>query len=102
MRRVLVVLFLFCSSCKEKDKYVHKVAYVDSTKHVHRGQGFYKLYVYYSLKDQGQVVNSIYVHKLEQIWSATYWPGDSIHIGYNREEPNKSYIIDISHRAKRE
>jgi hypothetical protein len=101
---LLVLLINLQSSCDDdKERYVQKVASVDSVKHVYWGRGLYRLKVHYSFMDKNVRIKGVHspAYKLEYLYTGSFLPGDTLLMGYNKENPEKSYVIRLLHRAKR-
>ena len=98
MRLLYKVLFILlvcsCNSTpKEINNPIQQQCLVDSTKRIHWGKGYYKLYVFYTVKVNDNKFPSYFIHKLETSTSAAYHKGDSIIIKYNKLDPSESTII---------
>lgn len=94
-----VVILTGCGR-KEIETPSYTTGYVDSTKHIHWGKGFYKLRVYYSFSADGSVISDMYEHKLERSYTSKYKAGDSVLVKYDKEDVENSRIIKITFNKK--
>lgn len=90
-----LMVILLCCGRKEIETPSYTTGYVDSTRHIHWGKGFYKLQVYYRFSADGSVISDIYEHKLERSYTSKYKTGDSVLVQYDKEDVENSKIIKI-------
>lgn len=104
MRQALLTLFIISIfNCCNNDvgEYKYTTAFVDSTKHIHWGKGYYKLRVFYSFLINETKVHGVYDHKLEMAYTSKYEKGDSTLIRYNINNINESKLIKATFKMRK-
>lgn len=101
---LLLAHFLFsaCNSPNKKDRLEVVVGRVDSISRVLSARSSYKLYTFYHFTKNDTIYKSMYKYCCDLAYTATYWPGDSVQIVYNWDNPKKSYIVKPVFRADRD